>query len=257
MGGGVFSLKVALAKSLTAPLIGKLVAIVCGNRIPCRGLRFNTADPLIHPSVKASLFWGLYESAEIRFVNRYLPLCLDVIELGSSIGVLSCFIRKKIDPKCKLVCVEADPRFNKHWNANLALNQCLHNVHLLNQAISYSQKDETRVSFVSGTKNADGRLGFPGAGNEAIEAEPIRLSDIIAKHISEDFSLVSDIEGAEVELLYSESEAFKRCRFAVMELHKSTINEKAIEVYDTLERLTGSLGFRIVDRNGPVVCLAK
>jgi len=85
-------IKVGIAKILTANLVGQVVAIAYANEIPCRGLRFSTADPQIHPGVKASLFWGLYESAEIRFVNAYLPRSIDVVELGSSIGVVSCSV---------------------------------------------------------------------------------------------------------------------------------------------------------------------
>jgi len=88
----MLSLKIAVAKFVTARLIGELVAVAYRNKIPFRGLRFSTADPQIHPRVKASLFWGLYESAEIRFVNAYLPRSIDVVELGSSIGVVSCSV---------------------------------------------------------------------------------------------------------------------------------------------------------------------
>lgn len=113
------------------------------------------------------------------------------------------------------------------------------------------------TSFIVGMNSTDGRLGGSTAGNHAIQVNCTRLSDIISEHMTAGFSLVCDIEGAEVEMLHSEPEVFSRCRFALMELHRFMLNGKTIEVDDTLQILIGPLGFRLVDRNGPVVCLAK
>jgi hypothetical protein len=65
--------------------MGKLIGLIWNNRIPHRGSRIEVpADG--DPRVNAMLYWGIYESAEIRFVRRYLGNELDVIELGSSLG---------------------------------------------------------------------------------------------------------------------------------------------------------------------------
>jgi len=253
----MLSLKIGVAKILTAGVIGKFLAAALGDKIPCRGLKFSTADPIIHPRVKAALFWRLYESAEIRFVNTYVPHALDVVELGSSIGVLSCFIRKRIAPECRLICVEADPRLARQWSVNLSLNRCAHNAYLVSKAISYGSCPGTQGSFLPGTKNTEGRLVSSEAEDQGIRVDCVRLSDIIAEHINGDFSLVCDIEGAEAEILHSEPQAFNRCRFAMMELHKSTLDGRVIEADETLRVLTADLGFNLIDRNGSVVCLAK
>lgn len=59
-----------------------------------------------HPALVASIFWGLYESAEIRFVRRYLDPDLDCLELGSGIGLVSRVIAVSLRPGRRLVCVE-------------------------------------------------------------------------------------------------------------------------------------------------------
>jgi hypothetical protein len=55
----------------------------------------------------ASIFWGLYESAEVRFVRRYLDPDLDCLELGSGIGLVSRVIAEALQPGRLLVCLEA------------------------------------------------------------------------------------------------------------------------------------------------------
>jgi len=140
---------------------------------------------------------------------------------------------------------------------NLRLNQFGNNVFHVNKAISYCHEPGTKAPFVVGMKNTEGRLGRAEDDGEEMLVECVRLSDIIAEHIQHDFSLVCDIEGSEVELLYREPEALNRCRFAIMELHKSVLNGKVIQVDETLRRITSELGFKLIDRNGPVVCLAK
>ena len=125
---------------------------------------------------------------------------------------------------------------------------------LVNKAISYSNKTE-KTSFIVGMKSTDGMLGGLAEENHAIQVNCTKLPDIISKHMSADFSLVCDIEGAEVEMLHFEPQVFSRCRFALMELHRFMLIGKAIEVDETLRMLTCDLGFRLIDRNGPVVCL--
>jgi ubiquinone/menaquinone biosynthesis C-methylase UbiE len=58
------------------------------------------------PSMVSSIFFGLFESAEIRFVRRYVASDLDCLELGSGIGLVSRAIAETLQPGRLLVCVE-------------------------------------------------------------------------------------------------------------------------------------------------------
>ena len=100
--------KMVLAEVLCHPAIGRLLAAFFHDRIRSAGFQFDTSSPRIAASSKAALFWRLYESAEIRYVNRWLSPDLDVVELGSSIGVVSSHIRRRLKPDRRLICVECD-----------------------------------------------------------------------------------------------------------------------------------------------------
>lgn len=102
--------KKQVARVLCSPAIGNLLSKFLSDETPSRGLRVMTAEPIVMPATKASLFWGLYESAEVRFVKEHLRPDLDVIEAGSSIGVVSSHVAKRLRPGRKLICVEADHR---------------------------------------------------------------------------------------------------------------------------------------------------
>jgi len=91
------------AKRFIGPLLanrwtGIIAARVLGDRIPHRGLIIDTSSPVVTPNIKAALLLQGYESGEYRFVRRYVPTDCDVIELGGSLGVISCTIRRRIDP---------------------------------------------------------------------------------------------------------------------------------------------------------------
>src|SRR2546423_14009346 len=103
-------LKVSMARALCHPIVGRVLGATLRNRIHAGGFGVDTSDPAIAPRVKASLFWGFYESAEIRFVRQYLRRDCDAVELGSSLGVVSCNVRRRLMPRRRLVCVEANPR---------------------------------------------------------------------------------------------------------------------------------------------------
>jgi hypothetical protein len=118
--------KFAGLKKLVSTLIcheyvGKFIGVLFNNIIPSHSLYVDTKEG-ISDSVKANLFWGIYESAEIRFINQYLLNNLDVIELGSSLGLVSCCIAKNMLFDRRLICVEANPEMLSQIRRNLSLN---------------------------------------------------------------------------------------------------------------------------------------
>ena len=61
-----------------------------------RGFRFIVTRDGISDRNRAMIFWGFYESAEIRLIEKYFDGKTDVIELGSSMGIVSTHIAKKL-----------------------------------------------------------------------------------------------------------------------------------------------------------------
>lgn len=69
------------------------------------------------------------------------------------------------------------------------------------------------------------------------------MSSLIEKYNIEDFSLVMDIEGAEVDLLLNDIDSLIKCRLAVIEFHPM-IDPKVYEAYTNFI----SYGFEEIER---------
>ena len=75
-------LKAAAGWLLTHHCVGYWLGILFANKIPVHGgLTIDTTFGESN-SVKAALFWGLYKSAEMRFIRRFLRLNRHVVELA-------------------------------------------------------------------------------------------------------------------------------------------------------------------------------
>src|SRR4051812_45383584 len=59
-------------------------------------VRVNVPRSVVSDATRASLFWGFHEAQEVRYVERFLPDDLDVVELGASLGVVTSHIARKL-----------------------------------------------------------------------------------------------------------------------------------------------------------------
>ena len=80
--------------------------------------------------------------------------------------------------------------------------------------------------------------------------------EILARTGVSDFDLVSDIEGAESAFLLQDPDVLRRCRRAVLELHDTTVEGRAVSVSDLLAAAVAA-GLQTIRRHGPVVGLAR
>jgi len=168
-----------LAAVLCHPAMGRLIARASGDRIRSGPLVIETDGATISPRTKAQIFWGIYESAEIRMLRQHLRPELDLLEIGSSIGVVSSHAADCLDPTSKIVCVEANPDLVPTIRRNLARNHPDRDVTVVNCAIDYEHAPgTTRMQLAQDT--AGSRLGRLGPG----DAVPTREVDVPATTVS-------------------------------------------------------------------------
>ncbi len=241
-------LKRHIGAAITAPAVGRAIALLTGDTFRSRGLRVNTAHPAIKPVVKAMLFWNMYESAEIRFVQRYLKPEVDVVELGSSLGVMACQIRARLERERKLVCVEASPQLAAVIQKNLALNGFEDNTTIVTGAIDYC--GEESVHFAEGGNTLQGQK--VEASGQTTKTPALTLEKLLADHHIKDYALVCDIEGAEAGIVFQGGGSLASCRQMVIELHDAELNGRRVNVDEMIEALVQRHGFRQVDRYGTV-----
>ena len=234
--GRFLGLKSAAASVLCSPMSGRLLGLIFGGCIPHRGARIEvpaSADP----RVIAALFWGTYESAEIRYVRAHLQGDLDVVELGSSLGGVSSEIARKLQPGRRLVCVEANPDLLGILGRNLQRNAPHVQAQLVHGAISYDGQPE--VEFAIGESNLSSHLG---SSARARRVPAVTLAGVLAQTGLGDFALVSDIEGAEAGMFEQDAPAMARCRLLIIELHHvrhAGTNHTPDSLIALIERRTG------------------
>jgi FkbM family methyltransferase len=198
-------------------MVCRFLRVVFNNRIPHRGSRIEVPPCASGLSGAASLFWGIYESAELRFIDRYLDGAVDVVELGSSIGAVSCVIARKLRADRRLICVEGNPNIIEVLKRNIANNSLGLRTKVIHGAVSYSNQGTVRFSI--GSDHLTSRLAHSARAVQTCEVPEVTLSELLRHNEIKLYDLVCDIEGGELAILRSDTEALERCRLLIVELH--------------------------------------
>jgi FkbM family methyltransferase len=258
-------LKRIVASVLCHRNAGKIIAVLCRDRIPSHGCRFLTKCDAVRPADKASLFWGIYESAEYRFVRDHLLSGFDTIELGSGIGVISAHIARKLNSDCKLVCVEASPALQELLCQNVRNNAPLRDASFVQAAIYYEKHSHESVSLQINGSHLSSSVDVRRDPMKLLLVPCITLKSIIKAFGIGRYQLVMDIEGAEVGLiqrdrealsncilLIADREALSNCILLIAELHDVEYGGKSYSVEAVRRILTEGCGFILRARYGPV-----
>lgn len=254
------TVKARLGDVLCHPVVGRTIASIAGDRIRSGSLSIDTAHPSISPRTKAQIFWGIYESAEIRFVRRYLRPDLDVLEVGSSLGVVSSHAMSRLEGDARMVCIEANPALISTIQANLAGNFPHRNAKVLNRALDYESQSGTTMVRLS-THTSESRLGrltdSVASPTSEVEVPTATIASIVSESGLREFALISDIEGAEAGFILGDPEELDGCRQMIIELHDTGHAGRTLRWQDLLAELVRRFGFRVVDGFGPVQVLER
>jgi len=219
----------------------RTIAFMLRQRLPFRGLTIDVSDRSVTPSVKSYLYYGIYEKNEIDLVNKYLDPTDDVIELGSSIGVMGAII-SQIQTTGKYISVEADPALIDANRKNLAINRKTDYM-LLNKAVDYSAKT---ITFAKSADNLSGKVDDHG---DTVTVETITLNAISKQHGLKSFVLVCDIEGAEITIILNDAEALSKCAKIIVELHDTEHQGRAYTKADMIGLLQKQ-NFDLLEQQG-------
>lgn len=239
-----------MSAGLSQPVVGRAVARLHREQIPSRGLLFNVSSPLFTAHMKAQLYFGLYESAEIRFVKRELVGAHHIIELGSSLGITGSFALAVARDDAVLVCVEPSPELTSVLRCTLEDHRrAEQRVEVIAGAISYGAGD---AMLAIGPTNISSALGL-GARQVAVPRTSLREAFATLGEPSE-YHLICDIEGAEHELLDHESDLLQACQAAVIECHDGPGPGRSW--HSVGERFV-AMGFAVAAQRGPVIVVRR
>ncbi len=245
------SIKMFISTLLCSNWIGRVVAWIYEDQIPFYGTLIYTGHEQIRNRIKAMLFWRMYESSEIRFVQKHLTDQYDTIELGSSIGAVTIQLGKKIKGK-KLIAIEANPNLIPVLQHNIRMN-AISNVVVTNAAYG---SDQNKVWFEYGDENILGKITTPSKDKNGVWIESMSLSSMLRFHQLTSYALVCDIEGAEADLLLNEQEALRGCKLLIIETHHTSFKGQAYSP-DQLKLVLLEMGFRLIDQHGVNLVLIR
>ncbi len=221
-----------------------LIGLVFGATVPFRGTRIRTRR---RGSYEAPLLLaGIYERAEIDFVHRHLPTDRKVIELGASIGGNSCQIARRLDRGVRMACIEANPEIVPILRENIARNCGDRPVEVIHAMVA-SHSGVGRLDIGESTL-----VSSAGSGSHTIEVPAITLTDIVARLGGGEYSLVSDIEGAEVSLFTDHRAALAGCGLMIIECHATEWGGRRYTLEEVTQLPVAGGEWEIIDRYGAV-----
>ena len=206
------------------------------------------------PSMPISLiFWGLYEREDIKFIKKYLPVEITVIECGASLGVTTTQICKKVNSDTFVISIEANPNLYNNLLETKKINH-LNNLEIISAAIDYSGNDKIDFSINHSTLSSS-----KNSTDLNIVVPTVELCDVINKYGISEYSLVCDIEGAEIELiLLEESEqVINGCNTIIIELHEISFNNHLYSVDELLKMLSKKFSMKVIDQKERTFVLKK
>ena len=208
-----------------------------------------------HPSPRRAVLRGDYEINERQLIAAHLPPDLPAIELGGSYGIVSHAIRKKLAPTSTLVVVEANPALIPVCVANVNLGGSPSRTHVVQAALAYGQ---AQVRFRVTQNLHTSHLVFDGStGPDIVDVASVTLQSLRAAHgITGPFSLICDIEGAELFLLRNDQTALADCVLIIMETHPAAYAQMGGSLDEVTAHLA-ELGFATFDRHGDVIAARR
>lgn len=189
-------------------------------------------DPdVLHDTVISSLQRGVYEEAEEYIVRRHLPVDVDVIELGSGLGFVSCVADDVIDDEKEHVVLEPNPKI----------------VPILEQTKDLNDAEFTIIEKAYGTVSDTVSLFiykyFWGTSTRAkrdpvrtIQVPTVNLRSLCQEYDIGKFSLILDIEGGEFDLIADELTFLaNNCNLLIIEFH-DFVDESVDDARSDLQR---------------------
>jgi FkbM family methyltransferase len=237
--------------------IGRMAARVFNDHIPNSGCLIETASPLVVPRIKAKLLLRGYEPVEIGFVKKYLRADRDVIDLGSSLGVVAAHIGQRLQAGRRVICVEANAQLADVIRVNVCGNAPHVDVEIVSGAVAYPPDGRATVELALGFDNLVAHIVEDDAALASLPVPVLALSDILRRYDVGDYALVCDIEGSEAGLLEMDDASLMRCRQLIIELHHVRRCGREMQPEDMAAELRQRHGFRQIARRGVVYVFEK
>jgi len=245
-------LKQAARRVAYSPILMRSVIGMLQNQIKVGKYRFSVESPRITDKTRMEIFYRRYEMNEIQLLRKYFRTPMDTIELGGSLGVLSCFAIEQAQGR-HFITAEADPELFQVMYKNIKNNFPEKGVVMLNVGITGKSISEITFAIpLIGTQggSVEGSLvSSPSLKQIVVKAR--RLSDILEEYNIGEYRLSCDIEGSEVSILIDDPNSLRNCRQIIIELHDCQYGDRKWTIAEIADLICRQ-GFRQQDQAGAV-----
>lgn len=202
-------------------------------------------------AVANALIKGKYESEEAKSIVRLLPANRPVIELGGSLGVISSLIGSHLHEDVPHVIVEANPTLIEICKRNVkrpASQVCCQAVSYAGPTVLFQIESNPHASRLSRAEILDAKT---------LEVNATTLAALWDGLGSPDgFTLIADIEGAEVDFIEQDLETVSKAGVVIMELHPHLYVEGA-KTAEQIKAAMARVGFSLLDERSEVCVWSK
>jgi FkbM family methyltransferase len=228
-------------------LVGRLVELA-GNKIKIQdGVILSVDNPLVTTLHKSSMYFGIYEMSERRLSKRYIDPSLPVVEIGASIGGVACTTSRLLKDPSRHVVLECNPMIISTLEKNRDLNHCKFAIEPV--ALAYGSDTISFAvdlgHFMMGSlSRQDGKL---------VTVQTTTLEKLLKKYDFGTINLISDSEGAEVDMVENELDIIRRhVKCIIVETHAQLRGEQPVS--DMISKLVNA-GFNIEERGEDTLAL--
>lgn len=196
-----------------------------------------------HQFIQSLIFWNTYERKEIAAITKYLNKELDIIELGSSIGMVSMALGQMMkDKKNKFISVEANPLLINNLKHSASLNN--YKIDFINAAVCYTAEE---IQFTIDDRNLGSKIA-DSKNEKSVAVKSITLNKLFHDHGIGKYALICDIEGAESHILSYEDDpvVIDNCRQVIIELHNTHLGERTFSKDMLAEMMIKKFSMRLV-----------
>lgn len=174
---------------------------------------------MMSSAIEDAIRRGGWEQCERARIDKFLP-DMDVIEMGAGLGFISCITNRKLVNRQHIV-IEANPLLIPILEHHMEINNITFTI--LNKAYNCSKKS---VDFwvISAHENI---VGIAHA--KAFNVPAISLSEILDEYNINEYSLIMDIEGAEIHLI-EEPRSLDKCKMIIIEIHPGSCYTKDVSM---------------------------
>lgn len=171
---------------------------------------FGALDRVVQQAILA----GSMDNGTIELIEEHLPEDVPVIECGAGIGVVSCYSAKHTRETIVL-----EP--NKNVIGYLKKNRDLNDVDFEIVDKGYdSENGGLELYITDAFWAASTALDMDEQTVESVEVDGISIDNLTAEYAIDTFSLITNMEGGEYDLLYNEMELLKqRCDTMIIGFH--------------------------------------